>query len=235
MQGRLDNTPRPRQLGLQHGTAQFLAGGFTRPDAKCPVCGDTVYFYQSPYGGRVFFDALGPPWPKHPCTDLTASSHKVNLPEPWHLNEWQPFTRVSIHEISPVQEVYRISGFVSGRECSFFFKATEIVMAEIVRVRKTGRGKFSLSILDFNTVDQTWCTWSGIARTDPQHSRYDEAMLKSPTWKSTNAVAKVVRPKLSRQHSEDMRTCPHCGTLVRFKNLARHVAKVHLPQSTLVP
>jgi hypothetical protein len=28
-----------------------------------------VYFYQSPYGGRVFFDELGPPWPKHPCTD----------------------------------------------------------------------------------------------------------------------------------------------------------------------
>jgi hypothetical protein len=39
------------------------------PNAKCPVCGDTVYFYQSPNGGRVFFDDLGWPWPKHPCTD----------------------------------------------------------------------------------------------------------------------------------------------------------------------
>jgi hypothetical protein len=28
-----------------------------------------VYFYRSPSGGRVFFDDLGPPWPKHPCTD----------------------------------------------------------------------------------------------------------------------------------------------------------------------
>lgn len=26
-------------------------------------------YYQSPFGGRVFFDALGWPWPKHPCTD----------------------------------------------------------------------------------------------------------------------------------------------------------------------
>ena len=25
--------------------------------------------YQSPNGGRVFFDDLGWPWPKHPCTD----------------------------------------------------------------------------------------------------------------------------------------------------------------------
>lgn len=42
---------------------------FTIPNATCLVCGASVFFYQSPYGGRVFFDELGPPWPKHPCTD----------------------------------------------------------------------------------------------------------------------------------------------------------------------
>jgi hypothetical protein len=42
---------------------------YINPNARCPVCGADVYFYQSPYGGRVFFDELGPPWPKHPCTD----------------------------------------------------------------------------------------------------------------------------------------------------------------------
>jgi hypothetical protein len=42
---------------------------YINPNAHCPVCGASVYFYQSPYGGRVFFDELGPPWPKHPCTD----------------------------------------------------------------------------------------------------------------------------------------------------------------------
>ena len=42
---------------------------YVNPNALCPVCGASVYFYQSPYGGRVFFDELGPPWPKHPCTD----------------------------------------------------------------------------------------------------------------------------------------------------------------------
>lgn len=42
---------------------------YVNPNAHCPVCGDRVYFYQSPNGGRVFFDDLGWPWPKHPCTD----------------------------------------------------------------------------------------------------------------------------------------------------------------------
>ncbi len=45
---------------------------YVNPNARCPVCGAAVYFYQSPYGGRVFFDELGPPWPKHPCTDHPA-------------------------------------------------------------------------------------------------------------------------------------------------------------------
>ena len=48
---------------------------YVNPNARCPVCGASVYFYQSPYGGRVFFDELGPPWPKHPCTDNPVMRH----------------------------------------------------------------------------------------------------------------------------------------------------------------
>jgi len=40
----------------------------TIPNAACPVCSARVFFYRSPDGGAVFFDDLGPPWPKHPCT-----------------------------------------------------------------------------------------------------------------------------------------------------------------------
>jgi hypothetical protein len=47
---------------------------YTNPNAKCPRCRASVYFYLSPFGGKVFFDAMGPPWPKHPCTDSFNSS-----------------------------------------------------------------------------------------------------------------------------------------------------------------
>lgn len=46
---------------------------YVNPNARCPVCGASVYFYQSPFGGKVFFDELGPPWPKHGCTDHAAA------------------------------------------------------------------------------------------------------------------------------------------------------------------
>lgn len=42
---------------------------FVNPNAECPICGKRVFFYESPNGGRVFFNELGPPWPKHECTD----------------------------------------------------------------------------------------------------------------------------------------------------------------------
>ena len=43
---------------------------WARPNARCPVCGALVYFYANEHGSRVYFDELGPPWPKHPCTDI---------------------------------------------------------------------------------------------------------------------------------------------------------------------
>ena len=42
---------------------------YMNPNARCPVCIADVFFYQSPDDGRVFFDELGPPWPKYACTD----------------------------------------------------------------------------------------------------------------------------------------------------------------------
>lgn len=71
---------------------------FTVPNAACPVCGSSVFFYQSPSGGRVFFDELGPPWPKHPCTDnstipvprTSGKSGARRRPPAWQKSGWEP-------------------------------------------------------------------------------------------------------------------------------------------------
>lgn len=47
---------------------------YTTPNAHCPKCDASVFFYRSPYGGSVYFDDLGPPWPKHPCMDFGRES-----------------------------------------------------------------------------------------------------------------------------------------------------------------
>lgn len=43
---------------------------WAEPNARCPVCGAAVYFYKNEAGSRVYFDEIGPPWPKHPCLDI---------------------------------------------------------------------------------------------------------------------------------------------------------------------
>ena len=78
---------------------------YTIPNARCPVCGDSVFFYQSLYGGRVFFDSLGPPWPKHPCTIqqtsgvgrcLVPQSVPPSKPE-WERSGWRPLIITRVH------------------------------------------------------------------------------------------------------------------------------------------
>lgn len=82
---------------------------YTNPNALCPVCGSPVFFYKSPNGGRVFFDELGPPWSKHPCTDTDSVPKRlcVSLDNPqasdftWIKEGWFP---VEIRNDSPVDK-----------------------------------------------------------------------------------------------------------------------------------
>jgi hypothetical protein len=82
----------------------------TIPNAKCPVCGCRVFFYQNEYGSRVFFDDLGPPWPKHPCTDNSwydsPASGKIVASG---LEEGQPRRKVVVEEWRPCV-IYRKNG-----------------------------------------------------------------------------------------------------------------------------
>ena len=75
---------------------------YLNPFAKCPVCGAAVFFFQDSNDGRVFFDELGPPWPKHPCTDhsdrdwdsgnhCSSESSPVVTDPQWKREGWQPF------------------------------------------------------------------------------------------------------------------------------------------------
>ncbi|MCC6925118.1 YXWGXW repeat-containing protein [Novosphingobium sp.] len=63
------SSPSPSSSPIAIRIADGRRASITVPNANCPVCGARVFFYQNDFGSRVFFDDLGPPWPKHPCTD----------------------------------------------------------------------------------------------------------------------------------------------------------------------
>jgi len=60
-------------LGLTSGSHYWQKSeSYTNPNASCPRCRAKVFYYESPYGGKVYFDQMGPPWAKHPCMDTYA-------------------------------------------------------------------------------------------------------------------------------------------------------------------
>jgi hypothetical protein len=67
---------RQQRIGLNEAKLLLKKHGVTSkssclviPNARCPVCQAFVFYYSNDFGSRVFFDQLGPPWPKHGCTD----------------------------------------------------------------------------------------------------------------------------------------------------------------------
>lgn len=126
----IDGECRPVHLsgGCFSGESYARLDSFVNPNARCPVCGDRVFFYRSPYDGKVFFDELGPPWPKHPCTDNAGWHSPVPLSKTsayetedseqeaqWQRSGWEPFRCKNTKHIES-KSITEITGRVEGSE-----------------------------------------------------------------------------------------------------------------------
>lgn len=110
----------PARAGISLFVARQVWRSFVNPNARCPRCAQPVYFYQAENGGRVFFDRLGWPWPKHPCTDRSDWSWSAGIQfglsanddeeEPdetpaWKHEGWIPVARVEKTAGRPARKV----------------------------------------------------------------------------------------------------------------------------------
>lgn len=110
----IDSFPRSKTSRLPKFESSHLSmeyfknvDSFTIPNAQCPVCGALVFFYEHVNGSKVYFEELGPPWTKHPCTDnprflskapTLVSKNEAKLifqkaeptPSGWEKEGWKP-------------------------------------------------------------------------------------------------------------------------------------------------
>lgn len=221
----LFNKPQPvRKVGLQIATMSDLSGTVTNPNATCPVCGAAVYYYESSYGGRVYFDELGPPWPKHPCTNHVATSSIRPSASKWNEEGWKPFRDVTISEKAGIPGVYSVTGATLGRKMSICFRSSKVVMADIIRYRHKSSGMFELSILDYDSTKKNWLVWSGMAAVDPAQ------LLESLTCSVIHYQSEPVENEKSKRSEikrTDMISCSVCTSKVREDRLTRHMEKAH--------
>lgn len=108
--------------------------GATYPNAHCPVCAAEVFFYESPFGGRVFFDELGPPWPRHPCTSIMqrdsvvrrisfdSQDRSMQLPPDVSKDGWKPFLCEIVKPVLTDKSIQKLEGWLDGERKTFFVK-----------------------------------------------------------------------------------------------------------------
>ena len=110
----------------------LILSSYINPGARCPVCRRPVFYFESRNGGRVFFDELGPPWPKHGCTDNgdekaaspLSSANKTSTTYRWQLNGWSPFILELVYDYSPL--LLRIDGKLDGEAVRVFVRKSRL-------------------------------------------------------------------------------------------------------------
>jgi len=107
---------------------------FTVPNVQCNCCGQKIFFYQSPYEGKVFFEELGPPWKKHCCEPQCCKSSKKNIPKPiekhinidkkstWERRKWIPCIIISETIINTHINKVTVKSVVDMNQYIFFIQ-----------------------------------------------------------------------------------------------------------------
>ncbi len=141
---------------------------FVNPNASCPKCGNSVFFYQSRNGGRVFFDELGPPWPKHPCTAVTYKPKGVSQPRvsskrpQWEIKKWKPVLDCKLLQDPELDKCYQLTGIVEAdaidlfppyaQRIQVFIRASLMSIDMTFTIRNHGRNEYEISgvLVDIN-------------------------------------------------------------------------------------
>lgn len=225
---------------ITFSTYRDLHKGFTNPNAKCPVCGCAVFFYSSQFGGRVFFDELGPPWTKHPCTDtgrtVTLLPIHVSLsPDKlvkFEKNGWVPFLCLDIRPVRDDPSISELTGLVNDQKQTLF-------------VIKDGLSEASPFLIKLEKNGEVWLsailhTKSEIKADSFRAFKYESnlrTLIREPSfikgWKNSQTLrpSQGRKPLDTKQISQlsklntGLYQCPQCSVFVR--NLTKHKKIAH--------
>ena len=141
-----------------HEAYHSASAAYTNPNARCPVCQKRVYFYQSPEGGRVYFDELGPPWPKHPCTDQVGSKSvndvtsisrtSASVRYEWQQDGWRPYICDSFALVKSVGCAV-IGGILDGVRLALYVHDMRLVTRAPYHLRRRDADSFLLSSVQY--------------------------------------------------------------------------------------
>jgi hypothetical protein len=147
-------------LNLKWISKQVYHPCYINPNAKCPVCGVSVYFFQSQYGGKVFFDDLWPEWTKHPCTDNRGNDVNYEFRRSAKLNlissVYRPLLVLGIQDIGYsykhklIGQIVDENGNRIDLKKHLIYNFTEIYKYSFFYYNKTSETTFEIVCYDIN-------------------------------------------------------------------------------------
>ena len=195
--------PATPKTGVSLGekiTRGFTYQSFVNPNAHCPQCHAPVFFYQSPYGGRVYFDELGPPWPKHQC--INNEKFLVQGAYHWQTNDWKPFFCTNIIESNGFIEVRGLLDLHSTR-LTLFVQNTGLTIKDLPLLIKSiekQQGHYLLATFTLEQ-DEQWGTQARPVTIAAFDDVFKLAQSKRSTDKirnnSRNPIPRIIRSKSS--------------------------------------
>jgi hypothetical protein len=133
---------------------------FVNPNARCPVCGASVFYYCNENGSSVFFDELGPPWPKHPCTDNPNKYAPLILDNParkvggndyqWVRDRWELYRVVSAFNVD--NSAFKLVLEKDGTEIAVFVSKADLSFYKYVDIFKERAAVFLNGSLRTNNL-----------------------------------------------------------------------------------
>jgi len=122
---------------------------YVNPNVECHCCGELIHFYQSPYGGKVFFESpLGPPWKKHCCNpkkgccerqgDNPKNAISFNS-ENKLINNWKVYFVISIKKfrmITKLKQIILKSLFDEKEYIFYIHEEIEVREGSLVFIKK---------------------------------------------------------------------------------------------------
>ena len=209
---------------------------YVNPNARCPECGKAVFFYQSPDGGRVFFEELGPPWPKHPCTDNTSIPNRIEASPisstsktyKWQEQGWEPFF---INVITSVDnEFVKLTGTFRDENVRLYIRKTvsNLSTVTISLLRKVAENRYDLSYVNAQSNTKTTSAFSVL------WEARDYLGKVKPVTKSNRSKRKKITPAQKAKPPKKLPSSDNSGssknakakrTICRKPNKQKHNTK----------
>lgn len=220
------NTSSPSDLRKLLAPQFVTAASYTTPNARCPVCRQSVFYYQSPNGGRVFFDELGPPWPKHPCTSTQQPRHAwiiggapSSAPEftyrrRWERDRWRPFIVRTVKAVAETTDWTQLVGMLDGKDLTVYLRSQRDLNDALFHARRRADGTFDVAYIAVDSDGQTIArqtTALTVAPVTPRRFPSDRrtAIDSAPRSEQLSADTAIAQALLSAQAQRSSQRTKH--------------------------